>query len=53
MTPGVFSGDNAIVQMGTTDGIDGTNGEQPRGTLIEGNLIHELGYAVCGAASCA
>ena len=56
----VWTGDNAIVQIGSagalsrrecahsraaTDDIDGTSGEQPRGTLIERNLIHELG---CG-----
>ena len=33
----------AIVVQGVTDGIDGTRGEQPRGTTFAGNLVRDLG----------
>jgi len=43
-------GETAISQWGFTDGspvhgmgFDATGGEQPRGTLVKGNLVHEVG----------
>ena len=39
----VYTGDNAIVSAGSTDLINGTSGNQPRGTQIIGNLMHEIG----------
>lgn len=36
-------GDSAIVSWGDTDGIDGTGGRQPRGTVVDSNLIHDIG----------
>ena len=39
----VWVGDNAIVAVGTANLIDGTNGNQPRGTKVIGNLVHEIG----------
>jgi len=39
----VWVGDNAIVAVGTTNLIDGTNGDQPRNTRVIGNLVHEIG----------
>ena len=39
----VYSGDSAIVAIGSTVLIDGTIGNQPRGTKIIGNLMHEFG----------
>ncbi len=67
-----FIGESAITLWGRTSqgvgrgnvslpagvGIDGTLGEQPRGTVIMGNLIHELGAyqkqasAVFSAVAC-
>ena len=47
----VWVGDNAIVAVGTADLIDGTNGNQPRGTQILGNLVHEIG--IYGKQVCA
>ena len=38
-----YTGDSAIAAVGSVDLIDGTNGNQPRGTKIIGNLIHEIG----------
>ena len=32
-----------MVAWGETDGIDGTKGNQPRGTLVKSNLCHEIG----------
>ena len=32
-----------IATVGSVDLIDGTNGNQPRGTKIVGNLVHEIG----------
>lgn len=29
-----------------TDNMDGTSGEQPRGTVIDNNLCHELGQLI-------
>ena len=40
----VFVADNAIASWGTTNGYDGTAGDQPRGTLIKDNLAHELAF---------
>ena len=34
---------SAIVAWGSADGADGTGGDQPRFSLIEGNVAHELG----------
>lgn len=42
----VYTGASAIVGMGSSQLIDGTDGNQPRGTLIEGNLAHEIGVWV-------
>ena len=39
----VWVGDSAIVLLGSTNLIDGTSGDQPRGTKILGNLVHENG----------
>jgi len=47
----VWVGDNAIVAVGTADLIDGTSGNQPRGTQILGNLVHEIG--IYGKQVCA
>ena len=38
-----FTGDSAIVSVGTVDENDGTDGNQPRGVKIEANLGHEIG----------
>ena len=38
-----FIGDTAIGLWGYTNGFDGRNKEQPRGTKIVGNICHELG----------
>jgi hypothetical protein len=46
-----WTGDSAIASWGATDemsdngvhGIDGTSGNHPDGTRVEGNLVHELG----------
>ena len=40
----VWNGETAIAGWGYTDNMDGTSGEQPRGTLIENNFCHELGH---------
>ncbi|XP_065906254.1 uncharacterized protein [Dysidea avara] len=47
----VWVGDNAIVVVGSTQLIDGTDGNQPRGTKVIGNLVHEVG--VFGKQVCA
>ena len=39
----VYTGDSAIAAAGSTDLIDGTLGNQPRGTKIVNNLAHEIG----------
>ena len=39
----IYTGDSAIVAIGTADLMDGTNGNQPRGTKILGNFAHETG----------
>ena len=39
----VYIGDSAIAAVGTAELIDGTRGDQPRGTQILGNLVHEIG----------
>ena len=36
-------GDNGIVLVGSAELIDGTDGNQPRGTKILGNIIRENG----------
>ena len=38
-----YSGDSSIAVVGSTDLIDGTSGNQPRGTKVISNLIHENG----------
>ena len=47
----VWAGDNAIAAVGTAHLIDGTDGNQPRGTKILGNLVHEIG--IYGKQVCA
>ena len=39
----VYTGDSAILAVGSTNLIDGTDGNQPRGTKVIGNLAHEIG----------
>ena len=39
----VYTGDSAILSIGTAALMDGTDGNQPRGTKIIGNLMHEVG----------
>jgi hypothetical protein len=39
-------GDSAVVLLGATDGIDGTAADVPVGTVISGNVMHELGVYV-------
>eukprot|EP01137_Pigoraptor_chileana_P024016 Opistho-2@91291 len=44
-------GDSAIVAVGKMQLNDGTNGDQPRGSLIEGNIARDFGVyskQVCG-----
>ena len=36
-------GESGIVSVGSTEKIDGTKGDQPRGNQILRNLIHEVG----------
>jgi hypothetical protein len=38
-----YPGDSAIASLGSTELIDGTSGNQPRGTKIINNLMHENG----------
>lgn len=38
-----FIGDSAIAALGSTEMIDGTNGNQPRGVKIINNLMHDNG----------
>ena len=38
-----YAGDSAIAAVGTTNLIDGTDGNQPRGVQVIGNLAHEVG----------
>ena len=38
-----YVGDSAIAAVGSTELIDGTSGNQPRGTKIVNNLMHEIG----------
>ena len=38
-----YMGDSAIAALGSTELIDGTSGNQPRGTKIINNLMHEIG----------
>ena len=39
----VFVGDSAVAAVGSSNFMDGTDGNQPRGTRIIGNLMHENG----------
>jgi len=39
----VWLGQNAVAAWGRTDEWDGTGGQQPRHTLLHGNLVHEIG----------
>ena len=39
----VWLGQSAVASWGRTDEWDGTGGQQPRHTLLEGNLVHEIG----------
>lgn len=45
----VWNGDSVFAAWGLTDGIDGTSGEQPRGTVVDGMFCHELGQYVSPA----
>lgn len=52
-------GDNTIAQWGNTAGSpvygmgpDGTNGDQPRGSIIKGNWVHEVGICTFMILSC-
>jgi hypothetical protein len=51
-------GENGVVLVGETEWVDGTAGDQPRLSVIEGNLIHHLGLynkqacAVFSAVAC-
>ena len=38
-----YSGDSSILVVGSAELIDGTDGKQPRGTKVIGNLVHESG----------
>ena len=38
-----YTGESAIAAIGSTNLVDGLNGNQPRGTKIIGNLVHESG----------
>lgn len=38
-----YSGDSSIIVVGSSQLIDGTDGNQPRGTKVISNLIHESG----------
>ena len=38
-----FTGDNGITIIGTTQGIDGTDGNHPRNTTITRNILREIG----------
>ena len=38
-----YSGDSSIIVVGSSELIDGTDGNQPRGTKVISNLIHESG----------
>eukprot|EP00051_Salpingoeca_urceolata_P010779 m.132554 g.132554 ORF g.132554 m.132554 type:complete len:1047 (+) comp16850_c0_seq2:1130-4270(+) len=38
-----FIGNSAMAGWGTTDGWDGRSGDQPRGTLLAGNLVRDIG----------
>mmetsp|Transcript_14885 Transcript_14885/g.44162 ORF Transcript_14885/g.44162 Transcript_14885/m.44162 type:complete len:907 (-) Transcript_14885:74-2794(-) len=40
----VWNGETAFAGWGYTDNMDGTSGEQPRGTVVANNLCHELGH---------
>lgn len=37
-------GDSPMVAWGYSEGIDGTNGDQPRFTYVGGNIARELGH---------
>ena len=43
----VWNGDSVIAAWGVTDGIDGTSGEQPRDTVVDGMFCHEIGQVCC------
>ena len=51
-------GENGVILMGSTNWVDGRNGEQPRFSEISGNLIHHLGLytkqsaAIFSAVAC-
>lgn len=48
----VWLADSAIIHVGTTNGIDGFSvASQPANTLIESNLIHEIGIYVKQSAA--
>jgi hypothetical protein len=39
----VWLGESAVASWGFTDGVDGTAGQQPWGTVFSRNLCHEIG----------
>lgn len=39
----VWIGESAVVSWGRVNGSDATDGEQPWGTVLSGNLCHEIG----------
>jgi hypothetical protein len=38
-----YSGDSSIIGVGSSQLVDGTDGNQPRGTKVISNLVHESG----------
>jgi hypothetical protein len=40
----VYIADNVLAGWGKTKEWDGRNGDQPRGTVVQENIIHELGF---------
>ena len=40
----VYIADNVLAGWGETKEWDGRNGDQPRGTVVRDNYIHELGF---------
>ena len=38
-----YTGDSAIAAIGSSNLVDGSDGSQPRGTVVYGNVMHEIG----------
>ena len=47
-----WAGDNVIVAVGSANLIDETGGNQPRGTKVLGNLVHEIGTYLYSKQEC-